>query len=134
MVVNSMPEEGYTHWKDLPIDESFKYGERHGVSDVLDSENMRCSVIQFNPGDRGPLHYHNEDQEEYYIVLEGTLDITLGDEVVEADEGTIVYTPPGTQHFPKNNTDEPAVLLALSSPNIPPSRGITVVEDAPADD
>ena len=124
-----MPEPGWTHWKDLPVDESFKYGERHGVSDALGSAQMRCSVIQFDPGERGPLHYHEDPQEEYYVVLEGTLDITVDDEVVEADVGTVVYTPPDVQHFPENNTDEPAVLLALSSPKIPPSEGINVVED-----
>lgn len=128
-----MPDKGWTHWEELPVDESFEYGERHGVSDEFDSENMRCSIIQFNPGDRGPLHYHEDPQEEYYVVIDGTLDITMGEEVVEAEEGTVLYTPPGTQHFPENNTDEPAVLLAMSSPNIPPSEGINVVEE-PADD
>lgn len=128
-----MPDKGWTDWRELPVDDSFEYGERYGISDEFDSENMRFSIIQFNPGDRGPLHYHEEPQEEYYLVLEGTLDITMGDEVVTADEGTVLYTPPETQHFPENNTDEPAVLLAVSGPNIPPSEGISVVEE-PADD
>jgi mannose-6-phosphate isomerase-like protein (cupin superfamily) len=124
-----MPEKGWTDWEALPVDESFEYGERRGISDEFDSENMRFSIIRFHPGDRGPLHYHNEPAEEYYMVLEGSLDITMGDEVVEADEGTVLYTPPETQHFPENNTDEPAVLLAVSAPNIPTSEGITVVEE-----
>ena len=129
-----MPEKGWSHWRDIPIDESFKYGDRHGVSDALGSENMRCSIIEFDPGERGPLHSHREPQEEYYFVLEGALDVTMEGEVVEAEEGTVLYTPPGRQHFPENNTDETAVLLAVSSPKIPPSEGIEVVEDVPTDD
>jgi mannose-6-phosphate isomerase-like protein (cupin superfamily) len=129
-----MPEKGWSQWNELPVDDSFTYGERFGVSDEFDSQNMRFSIIRFHPGDRGPLHYHEEPGEEFYLVLEGELDITMGDEVVQADEGTVLYTPSETQHFPENNTDEPAVLLAASAPNIPPSEGITVIEDAPADD
>lgn len=131
---SDMPEKGWTHWTELPVDESFKYGERHGVSDALGSAQMRCSVIQFEPGERGPLHYHEDPQEEYYVVLDGELDITVGGEVIEADEGTVVYTPPETEHFPENNTDESAVLLALSSPQIPPSEGINIVEDVDFED
>ncbi|MFA9517323.1 cupin domain-containing protein [Halopenitus sp. H-Gu1] len=128
-----MPDPGWAHWTDLPVDESFEYGERYGVSDALDSEQMRCSVITFSPGERGPLHSHTDPQEEYYFVLEGTLDITVGGDVVEANEGTIIYTPPETEHFPENNTDEDAILLTVSSPRIPPTDGITVIEDVSTD-
>lgn len=124
-----MVEEDWANWRDLPADGSFDYGERYGVSDAFGSENMRMSVIRFDPGERGPRHYHEGPIEEYYLVLEGTLDVTMDGEVVEADEGTVLYTPPGTQHFPENTSDEPAVLLAVSSPNADPDEGIVVVED-----
>lgn len=123
-----MVEGDWANWRDLPADGSFDYGERYGVSDAFGSENMRMSIIRFDPGERGPLHYHEGSIEEYYLVLEGTLDVTMDGEVVEADEGTVLYTPPGTRHFPENTSDGPAVLLAVSSPKADPSEGIVVVE------
>jgi len=127
-----MAENNWANFEDLPIDESFKYGTRYGISDEFGSEKMRMSVIQFDPGERGPLHYHNPPTEEYYIVMEGQLDISMDGEILEADEGTIILTSPETEHFPENNTDEPAILLCVSAPNIDPSSesGITIVEDA----
>jgi mannose-6-phosphate isomerase-like protein (cupin superfamily) len=126
-----MPEKSWANFEDIPVDKTFEYGTRYGISDQFESETMRMSIIRFDPGERGPLHYHNPPTEEYYVVLEGTLDISMDGEIVEADEGTVVLTSPETKHFPENNTDEPAVLLAVSAPNIDPSSedGIVVVED-----
>ncbi|MGM0590134.1 MAG: cupin domain-containing protein [Halobacteriota archaeon] len=129
-----MSEKQWGRWEELPVDESFEYGTRHGVSDAMGSENMRFSVIEFDPGQRGPLHEHNPPGEEYYMVLEGSLDIEVGGDVVEADAGTIVYTPSETPHFPENNSDEPAILLAVSAPRLPLSEGITVLDEGQSGD
>ena len=62
-----------------------------------------------------PLHTHrNED--EYSYVLEGRLGVQLGDEVLEAGPGELVFKPRGVQHAFWNAGDEPLRLLELISP------------------
>ena len=62
-----------------------------------------------------PLHTHrNED--EYSYVLEGRVGLQLGDDVVEAGPGELVFKPRGIPHAFWNAGDEPARLLELISP------------------
>lgn len=62
-----------------------------------------------------PLHTHrNED--EYSFVLEGRVGVQLGDEVLEAGPGDLVFKPRGQQHAFWNAGDEPARLLEIISP------------------
>ena len=62
-----------------------------------------------------PLHTHrNED--EYSYVLEGRVGVQLGEEVLEAGPGDLVFKPRGQQHAFWNAGDEPARLLEIISP------------------
>ncbi len=62
-----------------------------------------------------PVHtHHNED--EYSYILEGRFGIQLGDEVLEAGAGDLVFKPRGVAHAFWNASDEPARLLELISP------------------
>lgn len=62
-----------------------------------------------------PLHTHrNED--EYSYVLEGRLGAQLGDDVLEAGPGELVFKPRGVPHAFWNAGDEPLRLLELISP------------------
>src|SRR5919202_4395209 len=62
-----------------------------------------------------PLHTHrNED--EYSYVLEGRVGVQLGDEVLEAGPGDLVFKPRGVPHASWNAGDEPARLLEIISP------------------
>jgi mannose-6-phosphate isomerase-like protein (cupin superfamily) len=44
-----------------------------------------------------PLHLHRSDDEAWYV-LEGTLCVRLGEDVVEAKAGSAVFVPRGTPH------------------------------------
>jgi len=44
-----------------------------------------------------PLHLHRKDDEAWYV-LEGTLCVRVGNEVVEARAGAAVFVPRGTPH------------------------------------
>jgi quercetin dioxygenase-like cupin family protein len=62
-----------------------------------------------------PVHTHrNED--EYSYVLEGRVGVQLGDEVLEAGPGELVFKPRGVAHAFWNAGAEPARLLELISP------------------
>lgn len=62
-----------------------------------------------------PLHrHHNED--EYSFVLEGTLGLLLGDEVVIAEVGTWIYKPRGQWHTFWNAGSTPCQIIEVISP------------------
>lgn len=62
-----------------------------------------------------PVHTHaNED--EYTFVLEGRVGLQLGDEVIEAGPGDLVFKPRGVAHAFWNAGDEPARMLEIISP------------------
>jgi quercetin dioxygenase-like cupin family protein len=62
-----------------------------------------------------PVHTHrNED--EYSYVLEGRVGVQLGENVIEAGPGDLVFKPRGVAHAFWNAGDEPARLLEIISP------------------
>ena len=62
-----------------------------------------------------PLHRHNRE-DEYSFVLEGRMGALLGDEVVYAEAGDLVWKPRGQWHTFWNAGDAPARILELISP------------------
>jgi mannose-6-phosphate isomerase-like protein (cupin superfamily) len=62
-----------------------------------------------------PTHTH-EREDEYSYVLSGRMGAQIGDEVVEAGPGELVFKPRGIPHAFWNSTDEETVLLELISP------------------
>lgn len=62
-----------------------------------------------------PIHTHTHE-DEYSLVLEGRLGLLLGEEVVEARAGDLVFKPRGEPHAFWNATDEPARFLEIISP------------------
>jgi quercetin dioxygenase-like cupin family protein len=62
-----------------------------------------------------PLHTHR-DEDEYSYVLEGRFGVQLGDEVLQAGPGDLLFKPRGIPHAFWNAGEEPARLLELISP------------------
>jgi quercetin dioxygenase-like cupin family protein len=68
-----------------------------------------------SPGGPGaPLHVHERDSETF-CVLEGELTLFVGDDVVRASAGDVVYAPAGVPHT--YNIDSPlARILVIAQP------------------
>jgi mannose-6-phosphate isomerase-like protein (cupin superfamily) len=62
-----------------------------------------------------PLHRHNRE-DEYSYVLEGRMGALLGDEVVEAGPGDLVFKPRAQWHTFWNAGDVPCRILEIISP------------------
>lgn len=113
----------WAHYRDLPEDElelaeegewSDRFAKWWQVSDQFECETLSITVVEIGPGEKTPMHSHEEPIEEIYVVLEGKVDIETPDEVVEgAGPGTIAYFPPGVEHRPANHYDEPSVELGI---------------------
>ncbi len=77
----------------------------------LTAFGMNARVLQ--PGASSKMHYH-ELQQEVFFVHRGCVQLTVdGDTWQDMEEGSIVRIDPGTTHAFRNNTDEPAIMLMM---------------------
>jgi mannose-6-phosphate isomerase-like protein (cupin superfamily) len=104
-------------------------GPKDGKSGMLGSMGVRFmidgsesgggfSLVEHPMGARvlgAPLHRHSRE-DEYSYVLEGRVGALLGDEVVYADVGDLIFKPRGQWHSFWNAGDEPARILEIISP------------------
>jgi mannose-6-phosphate isomerase-like protein (cupin superfamily) len=104
-------------------------GPNDGEAGFLGSIGVRFMIDGSEAGDRfslvehpmspralaAPLHLHTRE-DEYSFVLEGRMGALLGDDVVEAGPGELVFKPRNQWHTFWNAGDEPCRLLEIISP------------------
>jgi mannose-6-phosphate isomerase-like protein (cupin superfamily) len=91
-----------------------------GVRFLIDGHEAgdRFSLVEHPMSPRAlaaPLHLHTRE-DEYSFVLEGRMGALLGDELVVAEEGDLVFKPRGQWHTFRNAGDTPARILEIISP------------------
>jgi mannose-6-phosphate isomerase-like protein (cupin superfamily) len=91
-----------------------------GVRFMIDGSEAgeRFSLVEHAMSPRAlaaPLHLHTRE-DEYSFVLEGRMGAVLGDEVVEAGPGDLVFKPRNQWHTFWNAGDEPCRILEIISP------------------
>src|SRR5262245_8913079 len=91
-----------------------------GVRFMIDGAEAdeRFSLVEHPMSPRAlaaPLHRHTRE-DEYSFVLEGRMGALLGDEVVEAGPGDLVFKPNNQWHTFWNAGDEPCRILEIISP------------------
>lgn len=67
------------------------------------------------PGEGPPDHVHL-NQEEVFFIVDGTYELTVGDQTSTVGRGTIVFIPPNVVHRFKNVGDTTARMLDWSLP------------------
>jgi len=83
-----------------------------------DDTGGRFSLVEHPIAPRtlvAPLHRHTRE-DEYSLVLEGKMGAVLGDHVVVAYAGELVFKPRGQWHTFWNAGDEPCRVLEIISP------------------
>ena len=103
------PEEGETVWL-----------RKLGIRFMIGGDETRGSfaLVEYLIGARAlaaPMHTH-EREEEYTHVLEGEVGVQIGEEVLIARPGDLVFKPRGVPHAFWNASDEPARALEIISP------------------
>ncbi len=104
-------------------------GPQDGASGFLGSIGVRFMIDGAEAGQRfslvehpmsaralaAPLHRHVHE-DEYSYVLEGRMGALLGEEVLEAGPGDLVFKPRNQWHTFWNAGDEPCRILEIISP------------------
>jgi len=91
-----------------------------GVRFMIDGSEAgkRFSLVEHPMSARAlaaPMHLHTRE-DEYSFVLQGRMGALLGDEVVEAGAGDLVFKPRNQWHTFWNAGDDPARILEIISP------------------
>jgi mannose-6-phosphate isomerase-like protein (cupin superfamily) len=68
-----------------------RFGRKH-----LDSEHLGVSYFRYGPNVRSPMGHSHREQEEAYVVVNGSGRIKLGDEIVELRRWDVVRVAPDT--------------------------------------
>ena len=78
------------------------------------SDRFQVKRIVVNPGEENSLqlHYHRA---EHWIVVSGTAEVTIGDDVRLLTENESVYVPLGMKHRIKNPGTIPLVFIEVQS-------------------
>lgn len=93
----------------------FKEERPWGIFEVLLDE-VACKVkkITVNPGARLSLQSHTK-RCEHWVVTEGKMRITVGDEVYDVTVNDHAYIPKASKHRIENTTNKPAVLIEIQT-------------------
>jgi mannose-6-phosphate isomerase-like protein (cupin superfamily) len=88
-----------------------------GISEGL--THTRAKFWRYPPGTRGRRHAERE-QEEVYVILEGTAAMDVGDppERVELPRGSVCAVGPGTARQLRNDGNEDVLFFILGAPPV----------------
>jgi len=85
-----------------------------GVSPIQ-CQNFAIGNVTLEPNG-GQVPWHNQEQEEVYIIIEGTCEMCLGDERRILTTGQAAYITPGVFHQLTNVGDTPARMIYCYGP------------------
>ncbi len=81
-----------------------------GGNAPISAESFAMGYVTFEPNG-GQVPWHNQEQEEIYLILEGKGEMCLGEERQVLTAGQAVYIPPGVYHQLTNIGDEPLKMI-----------------------
>ncbi|HEU5241612.1 MAG TPA: cupin domain-containing protein [Ornithinibacter sp.] len=98
-------------------------GQGHRIGNVeflartVDTPRFNLSIVVLAPGQGVSSHVH-DDEDDSFLVLEGTLSLVVGDDdrQVRAGAGTFVLVPAGTPHAIANEESDDVRILNIHAP------------------
>ena len=86
-----------------------------GGPSPIQAANFSMGLVTLEPRG-GQVPWHNQDQEEVYLVLEGTGEMCLGPQRRTLAAGQAVYIPSGEFHQLTNTGDAPLRMIYCYGP------------------
>jgi len=102
----------FLNWHDFEGSRTEKFFK----TTLWQSDNVMVGLNCLEPGQSQALHAH-EGADKFYFVLAGRGNFTVGEEVSEAGEGTLIVAPAGVPHGVTNHgNDRLSLLIGISPP------------------
>lgn len=86
-----------------------------GGASPIQCNSFSMGNVTLEP-DGGQVPWHNQEQEEIYVIIEGTGEMCLGDERRVVTTGQAVYIPPGIFHQLTNIGETPLRMIYCYGP------------------
>ena len=86
-----------------------------GGSSPIQAVSFSMGMVTLEP-EGGQVPWHNQEQEEVYLVLEGEGEMCLGQERFTLKEGQTIFIPPGEYHQLTNRTKKPLNFIYCYGP------------------
>lgn len=86
-----------------------------GGASPISCENFSLGYVELEPNG-GQVPWHNQEQEEVYVVVEGAGEMCLGSERTHVVAGQTVFIPPGVYHQLTNTGAERLVMIYCYGP------------------
>lgn len=86
-----------------------------GKSSVARGDFVYAGLNAFEPGQEHKAHAH-EGQDKLYFVLDGSGEVTVGDETELLTAGDLALAPAGVMHAVKNPGPNRLVVLTILAP------------------
>ncbi len=80
-----------------------------------EKKGLLCEYYELNPQDYWSDHGHKTD--EYFILLEGEMEVSCQDKVFNLDIGKEIMIPAKEPHIVKNNGSKVSKVLWIHYPN-----------------
>ena len=88
------------------------------VGEATGSVALTMTDARLDPGSKSPVHIH-PNEEEAVLVLEGSLEVALGEEVRTLRAGDVLLAPPGMKHGLSNSSGQMARVITTFPSNAP---------------
>ena len=85
-----------------------------GYKVLVDEKTHKVKKLIINPKKRFSLQYHNK-RTETWVIVEGEVEITIGDKKKIYSYGEIISVPVGTIHRIENVSNEPAEIIEIQT-------------------
>lgn len=86
-----------------------------GGASAIQATNFSMGMVTLEPNG-GQVPWHNHDQEEVYLVLEGTGEMCIDSERRKIHSGQTVYIPSGSFHQLTNISESPLRMVYCYGP------------------
>lgn len=86
-----------------------------GGSSPIQAKAFSMGMVTLDP-EGGQVPWHNQEQEEVYLILEGEGEMCLGKERFTLKEGQTIFIPPGEYHQLTNRGKEPLKFIYCYGP------------------
>ena len=89
--------------------------ESRDYDNVLGCEHIAFCLDRIAPGQSG-MHHRHAQAEEIHLLIKGSCQMMVGDEIVDAKELDAIWVPPHVDRSFFNNSDEDAWWIVMGAP------------------
>ena len=84
-------------------------------ADLFRGDTLFVGLNCFEPGQSQRIHAH-AGADKFYLVVSGQARMTVGEETLEAEAGTLVWAPAGVPHGVAEALERTVLLVAIAPP------------------